>query len=300
MRAISLDNNDVKIKEPFKGLFTQGMVCHETYKDENNNWLSPEEIITTNGKEYFLKSDPSKKIKVGPSESMSKSKKNTIDPVDTIKQFGADAVRFFILADSPPERDIQWSDEGMLSSHKFIQKFWVLNEQISQIIDSKLVPENEKLEIFTNQMISKINQALEKFRYNVIIATYHEIYSFYKEIVKVKKNYKNLKENFEKILIIMMPVMPHIISECLYKLNINKKISWPLVNEKYLNNKNLEIVIQVNGKKRSLISVQNDISEKDLVKFIKDKKLIDKYLVDGNILKTIYVKNRLINYIIKK
>ena len=98
----------------------------------------------------------------------------------------------------------------------------------------------------------------------------------------------------------MMPVMPHIISECLYKLNINKKISWPLVNEKYLNNKNLEIVIQVNGKKRSLISVQNDISEKDLVKFIKDKKLIDKYLVDGNILKTIYVKNRLINYIIKK
>ena len=300
MRGISLDNDHIKIKEPFKGLFTQGMVCHETYKDENNNWLSPEEIITTNGKEYFLKSDPSKKIKVGPSESMSKSKKNTIDPVDTIKQFGADAVRFFILADSPPERDIQWSDEGMLSSHKFIQKFWVLNEQISQIIDSKLVPENEKLEIFTNQMISKINQALEKFRYNVIIATYHEIYSFYKEIVKVKKNYKNLKENFEKILIIMMPVMPHIISECLYKLNINKKISWPLVNEKYLNNKNLEIVIQVNGKKRSLISVQNDISEKDLVKFIKDKKLIDKYLVDGNILKTIYVKNRLINYIIKK
>ena len=300
MRAISLDNNDVKIKEPFKGLFTQGMVCHETYKDENNNWLSPEEIITENGKEFFLKNNPSKKIKVGPSESMSKSKKNTIDPENTIDQFGADAVRFFILADSPPERDIQWSDEGMLSAHKFIQKFWLLNEQIFRITKTESVIDDEKIEVFTNQIIYKINQALEKFRYNVIIATYHEIYSFYKDIAKKERNYKNLKNSFEKILIIMMPVMPHITNECLLKFNPNKEIAWPAINNKYLNNKNLEIIIQVNGKKRGSISVQNDVSEKDLINSIKDKKLINKYLVDGNIIKTIYVKNRLINYIIKK
>ena len=133
MRAINLKNDDIKIKEPFKGLFTQGMVCHETYKDENNNWLSPDEIFSENGKEYFLKKDPLKRVNVGPSESMSKSKKNTIDPQNIINQYGADAVRFFILADSPPEKDVQWSEEGMISSYKFIQKFWFLNEQIFEI-----------------------------------------------------------------------------------------------------------------------------------------------------------------------
>ena len=109
------------------------MVCHETYKDENNKWISPEEIFSENGKDFFEKKDKSKKVKIGASESMSKSKKNTIDPQDIIKEYGADAVRFFILADSPPERDVQWSDEGMRSSYKFIQKFWVLNEQIFKL-----------------------------------------------------------------------------------------------------------------------------------------------------------------------
>src|SRR5210317_807626 len=117
MRAISLKNEKINIKEPFKGLFTQGMVCHETYRDEDGNWLNPNEVITNNNKDYFLKENPSKKVMVGPSESMSKSKKNTIDPQNIIEKYGADSVRFFILADSPPERDVKWTDEGILSSY---------------------------------------------------------------------------------------------------------------------------------------------------------------------------------------
>ena len=299
MRALNLKNDDIKIKEPFKGLFTQGMVCHETYKDENNNWLSPEEIFTKNGKEYFLKKNPLKKIKVGPSESMSKSKKNTIDPQNIINQYGADAVRFFILADSPPEKDVQWSVEGMVSSYKFIQKFWFLNEQIFEIDKMELVTENKELDIFTNLTIYKINQALEKFRYNVIIATCHEIYAFYKKIADVKKNYKNLKNNFEKLLITMMPIMPHITNECLEKLNYSKEIAWPKIEEKYLHNDNVEIIIQVNGKKRSSVSAVKNINENELLDLITKKQLIDKYLISGQIIKTIYVKNRIINYIIK-
>ena len=112
------------IKEPFKGLFTQGMVCHETYKDENNNWVSPDEIETINGKKY-LKNDNTQEIKVGPSESMSKSKKNTIDPEKIIQNYGADSVRLFILSDSPPEKDVQWSDEGMNSSFKFCKNYGI-------------------------------------------------------------------------------------------------------------------------------------------------------------------------------
>ena len=107
MQALSYKNDDFKLKEPFDGLFTQGMVCHETYKDQTNSWLSPEEVTSEDGKEFYKKDNPSEKIIVGPTESMSKSKKNTIDPENIIKNYGADSVRLFILSDSPPEKDVQ-------------------------------------------------------------------------------------------------------------------------------------------------------------------------------------------------
>ena len=117
MKALLFNNNKLK-KEPFEGLFTQGMVCHETYKDQNNNWLSPDEAFDED-KNYYKKNNPSEKIKLGPTESMSKSKKNTINPEEIIKDYGADAVRLFILSDSPPEKDVQWSEQGMLAAYKF-------------------------------------------------------------------------------------------------------------------------------------------------------------------------------------
>ena len=230
---------------------------------------------------------------------MSKSKKNTIDPESIINIYGADAVRFFILADSPPEKDVQWSETGMESAYKFIQKFWTLNNQIFELTKKGKLKKNEELEIFTNQTINKVNQALEKFRYNVIIATYHEVYTFYKKINEANKNFENLKKCFEKILLIMMPVLPHIASECLEKFSFSDKVEWPDINQKYINNEENEIVIQVNGKKRNTILLKQDISEEELKEKIEVTKLIDKYLIDKKLIKTIYVKNRLINYIIK-
>ena len=105
------------------------MVCHETYKDEKNNWLSPEEVETKNGKRFFYEEKSKPESKVGPSESMSKSKKNTIDPEKIIENYGADSVRLFIISDSPPEKDVQWSEQGMNASYKFIQKLWDLHIQ---------------------------------------------------------------------------------------------------------------------------------------------------------------------------
>ena len=299
MRAIGLNNNLIELKEPFQGLFTQGMVCHKTFKDEENNWVSPDEVVTENGKDYFLKNNPNKKITVGPSESMSKSKRNTINPQNIINDYGADAARFFILADSPPERDIQWSEEGITSSYKFIQKLWSLCEEINEITKIKSDEENIQITIFTNQSINKINQALEKFRYNIIIASYHEIYSFFKSVIETKKNYINLKNNFEKIMLVMMPVLPHLSNECLKKFNYKGKFDWPEVNKDLLIKDSFEIVIQVNGKKRNTLLVDKDIGETELIEQIKNKKLIDKYLKDNELVKTIFVKKRLINYIIK-
>ena len=299
MRAIGLNNSSVNINEPFKGLFTQGMVCHETYKDENNNWLSPEEVFTNNGKEYFQKKNHSNKVIVGPSESMSKSKKNTIDPQKMIDAYGADSVRFFILADSPPERDIQWSDDGMLTSYKFIQKISNLNDKILEILKLKQSETKEEIDIFTNHIINKTNISLEKFRYNIIIAIFHEIYSFYRKVSEENKNYKNLKENFKKILVIMLPIVPHLASEYLSKIEENINFKWPEVEKKYLVKNQKLIVIQINGKKRNTITIENDISEKELINLIKDKQLISKYINNGELIKTIYIKDKLINFIIR-
>ena len=299
MRAISLDNIDTKIKEPFKGLFTQGMVCHQTYKNIKNKWLSPEEVFSKDGKKFFEKENPNNKVIVGPSESMSKSKKNTIDPEKMIMAYGADSVRLFILSDSPPEKDIQWSETGMTSSYKYIQKFWLMNEKIFQILNKDEVGESNDLNVFTNQSIERINYALDKFRYNVIIAVFHEIYNFFNKIADNEINYKNLKNNYKKILTVMMPVVPHIANECLEKLNNKEKIKWPEIEKKFVENDDTTIAIQVNGKKRGLISVKKDLNEEDILKEIEQKKLLEKYLKDKKIFRVIYVKNKIINIIIK-
>ena len=129
MLALGFENKNFISKEPFEGLFTQGMVCHETYKDKNDNWLSPAEVFSEDGKNFFKIKDKTEKITVGASESMSKSKKNVIDPENIIENYGADAVRLFILSDSPPEKDIQWSErEWLLLINLF--KFWILHKRL--------------------------------------------------------------------------------------------------------------------------------------------------------------------------
>ena len=164
MKAIGYQNENFKFKEPFKGLFTQGMVCHETYKDNSNSWLSPDEIEFI-GNNCYKKGDQKNVVKVGPSESMSKSKKNVIDPERIMNNYGADAVRLFILSDSPPEKDIQWSEQGMIASYKFLQKLWNLHKRIkAKIMENlKISDENKKIEKFTNQIIHKISNNLENF-----------------------------------------------------------------------------------------------------------------------------------------
>ena len=122
----------------------------------------------------------------------------------------------------------------MISSYKFIQKLSILGDQIYEISKLKEEDMNEKLEIFTNQTINKTNNALNKFRYNVIIATYHEIYSFYKKLIEENRNYNNLKNNFEKMILLMMPVIPHFANEYLEKFNFKKNSQWPEINKKFL------------------------------------------------------------------
>ena len=298
MRAINYENQNFKITEPFQSLFTQGMVCHETYKDENDNWLSPDEIEKVNNK-FVKKNNPKINVKVGPSESMSKSKKNVIDPEDIIENYGADSVRLFILSDSPPEKDVQWSEQGMLSSYKFIQKLWVLNLQITDEIKKKHISDSDdEFKKITNSFINNVTENLSKFTYNKIIANFHEIHSTISKLLQKKYTSKTIIENYKKILICMMPVIPHFANECIELLEDKSAITWPNINKKLLIEENINFVIQINGKKRGLIKANRNISENEILKLIKDNAEINKYIKNQELKKKIFVPNKLINIIV--
>ena len=298
MQALCYEEDKFELKEPFRGLFTQGMVCHETYKDHQKNWLSPEEVDTDDGKNFYKKGNPSAKVFVGPTESMSKSKKNTIDPESIIKNYGADSVRLFILSDSPPEKDVQWSDQGMVASFKFVQKLWSLNSKIiEKIKNNNEKNEGENLIKFTNQLIYKVTYNLEKFHYNVIVANLYEMYNFLiKEIDKpIKKEV--LIENYKKILILMNPFIPHFSNECLVTINENQ-IDWPRVSKEDLIEEEISFVVQINGKKRAIIKVKRDMVEEKILEIIKLNQEIKKFFTGQKIKKSIFIPNRLINIIV--
>ena len=300
MLALDYQNKNFISKEPFEGLFTQGMVCHETYRDNKNNWLSPDEVFSDDGKNFYMLKNKKQKVNVGSSESMSKSKKNVIDPEKIIENYGADAVRLFILSDSPPEKDIQWSEQGMVASYKFIQKFWILHKKILEKIDNKEGGSSfDELNKFTNKLIQKISLNLEKFNYNVIVANIYETYNFL--IKEIEKNYTSniLRENYLKILILMMPVIPHVISEALKELNFKEKLVWPEADAKYLEEKFVNIVVQINGKKKTLLKIEKNLDDTEVINKIKKDEKISNILSDKSLLKHIIVKNRLVNFIVK-
>ena len=300
MRAINFKNENFDITEPFESLFTQGMVCHETYKDENGSWLSPEEVEKINNK-FVKKNNPNINIKVGPSESMSKSKKNVVDPEYIIQNYGADSVRLFILSDSPPEKDVQWSEQGMVSSYKFIQKLWSLHNEIKNKISNESKNKtSEELERFTNQMVAKITNNLEKFNYNVIIANIYETYNFLLKFIRENKDISNLEDNYKKIMTCFSPVIPHFSSECLQQLKISYDIEWPRYDSKYLENEKVNFVVQINGKKRAILNVKKNIEEKELLEIIQNEGKIEKFFKQKNINKVIFVKNKLINILVNE
>ena len=209
-RAISLDTEFV-VTEPFTGLFTQGMVCHKTFKTEDGQWVYPEDVVEENNQTF--EKNTKKRVIIGPSESMSKSKKNVIDPQSVIEMYGADAVRWFVLSDSPPERDIQWSDEGISGSYKFVQKVWNISEKINSIQEKKeLVHEVQNdLDKLINKLIKDITYNIEHFHFNVAVAKFYEFINALSKILSDneidKEEYQSI---FKQFLILIYPFLPHL------------------------------------------------------------------------------------------
>ena len=185
-----------KFSEPFKNLFTQGMVCHSTFKTKTGQWVFPKDVIEKNNS-LFLKNN--EEVFKGDSQAMSKSKKNVIDPEDIIKIYGSDAVRWFILSDSPPDRDIQWSDNGIQGAFKYIQKIWRTHEKL-ELYKKEKKGDNNTLIKSTNSLIKEITDCIEKFHINVAIAKLYVFLNIINEeiekkildreiILKIYKNY---------------------------------------------------------------------------------------------------------------
>ena len=188
----------------------------------------------------------------------------------------------------------------MVASYKFISKFWLLHKKIIEKLKiNGKGADSDDLNIFTNKLIKKISMNLEKFNYNVIVANIYETYNFL--IKEIDKNYKSevLKENYLKILTLMMPVIPHIISEAIKDLKYDQKLKWPVAEEKYLQEKYVNIVVQINGKKKSLVKIEKNLPDKEVINKIREDEKISNILSDKNLLKHIIVKNRLVNFIIK-
>jgi len=298
MRALAFKNKEFDYTEPFESLFTQGMVCHETYKNEDNKWLYPDEIEKNYEGNFVTKNDK-KKVIVGSSESMSKSKKNTVDPEEMINMYGADSIRWFMLSDSPPERDVQWSQEGVSAAFKFIQKIWKLNNEILIRKDSNSNSHDINLRKAVNKTIYNVTKNLDNFQYNVVIANIHEVYNlFYNHSTDNKTSNKTMKNEWEKITMLLMPLIPHLAHECCEK--INKKFYWPKYDPELLKEENCTIVIQVDGKKRGMVEMPINSEEISVIKKCKKIDNVSKYIKNTAIIKNVYIKNKLVNFITKK
>ena len=295
-KGIKSFNKNFNLSEPFKNLFTQGMVCHESYKDKKGNWLYPDEIEKINVNTAVKKIDKSEVI-VGPSESMSKSKKNTIDPEKMIKNYGADSVRWFIMSDSPPEKDIQWSDTGVAAANKFLQKIWNLNISVVNRVENEIDHDEEnKFENKINEYLYKIDQSIIDFRFNVCIALFYEIYNNFKVSINLRISNKLIKNNFIKVLLTLNPFTPHISNECLETQGYADQLIWPKIKKDF--DQNVKIVIQINGKTRDVLELVKDLKEKEITKQVLEKSKAKKYIKEKNIKKIIYINNKIINYII--
>ena len=297
MKAMKKTNDKILADEPFKGLFTQGMVCHETYKDNEDKWLKPDEV-EKNKSGNIIKIKDRSEVKVGPSESMSKSKKNVIDPESMIKTYGADAVRWFILSDSPPDKDIQWSNQGVNSAYKFLQKIYNLNTQILSR-KNKNSSKDAEFDTYFNNYIFKITKLINNFQLNVVVANVYEIYNYINTNLEKDVSNDCLKRNLINLMKILIPFVPHLAYECLEIHGEKQTDTWPKVDKKSIAKQKVKIAIQINGKTREVIEIEKDLDETKIEKILSNNQKITKGLKGNKLLKKIFVKNKILNYVIK-
>jgi leucyl-tRNA synthetase len=279
------------INEPFDALLTQGMVLHATYKDKEGKWLYPEEALLRG--DYVL----------GRVEKMSKSKKNTVSPVEIIEKYGSDTARFFVLSDSPPEKDLEWTDSGVEGAHKFLSRLWRYVNDFTSLepVDKQLTPEQIKIKKQVHKKLDFITNNYNLLSFNVVIAGIRELSNILFDIDKTVENYSLIKETISIVLQVLFPIAPHVTEELWLKMgNTNElyKQSWPEAIKELLVDDEVTIAVQVNGKLRATIAVAINASKEELENIALQHEQVKKYIEGQDIKKIIIVPRKIINIVI--
>ena len=297
----------VNLKEPFKRLETQGMISHETYKNAEGNWISPDEIAK-NEKSEIIEIATGKPVTIGRIEKMSKSKKNTISPHHIIETYGVDAARLFMLSDSPPERDLEWTDAGIEGAWRYIGRLWRL-VQLS-VVSSQLSEEKntdnrqlttDNLRRLTHKTIAAVTEDLERFHFNKAIARIRELTNLVESTPNTQETTATRMEAIIAAIHLINPFMPHIAEELWQQLGNTDKITdrpWPKADNAWLVDDSVTIAIQVNGKLRATIELPKDCDKKTTEEKALAVPAISELLKDKKVNKIIVVPNRIVNVVI--
>ncbi|MBN8827228.1 MAG: leucine--tRNA ligase [Sphingobacteriia bacterium] len=294
------------VKEPFSALLTQGMVCHETYKDQDGKWLYPEEVIIENGKARHK--DTGQDVIIGRIEKMSKSRRNTVDPEHILMNFGADTARLFMLSDSPPEKDLIWSESGIDGAYRYLKRLYSFAVKLQGYKKENELDINDKdvSKIITSchKLIHNITKDLKEFNFNRSVARLREYsnllfeYEFDKASPKVKDAIFDGFSNFVKLL---SPLVPHIAEEIWQIFGFNSVLteeSWPIAKEEYLVEDIVTLAVQVNGKLRATIDIKKDLPKEEIEKQALSQENVVKHVEGKEPKKIIIVPNKIVNIVI--
>ena len=283
----------IDVKEPFASLFTQGMVTHQTYQDAKGTWLSPDQVRREG--DIWTIIDTGAPAVAGRIEKMSKSKKNVVDPDDIVDQYGADAVRWFMLSDSPPERDLEWSEAGIEGCWRFVQRLWRLTSQVSGAEGS-----DKALDRKTHQVIAGVGVDIEALAFNKAVA---KIYDLANAIEKAAPS-ASRDAAIRTIVLLSSPMVPHLAEEAWTVLGAQlgggliADAAWPVVNPALLQEDEVTIAIQVRGKLRDTLTVAKGLPQSEIEALALASQKV-KHAVDGaDIKKIIVVPDRLVNIVL--
>lgn len=303
----------VDVVEPFDGLFTQGMVCHETYRSVDGTWRSPDEVVRQ-GDEVYL-SGTTEKVEVGPSVKMSKSLRNTVDPEEIIERYGADTVRWFVLSDSPPERDVEWTEAGIEGAWRFVQKLWRLVDENLGVLPAGGTPPpadfsgpETSLRRATHKAIAAVTEDIDAFRFNRAVARIYELANEISGFAqktgasdKAGTGSFALREALEAIVQMVAPMMPHFAEEAWARLAHKTMLTetpWPVFDAALIVDNEVTMAIQVNGKRRAEISIAKDTDAKEVESLALAVESVIKAIDGKTVRKVIVVPNRIVNVVV--
>jgi leucyl-tRNA synthetase len=283
----------IDVKEPFASLFTQGMVTHQTYQDAKGSWLSPDQVRREG--QIWTIIDSGAPAVAGRIEKMSKSKKNVVDPDDIVDQYGADAVRWFMLSDSPPERDLEWSEAGIEGCWRFVQRLWRLTAQVSGADGA-----DKALDRKTHQVIAGVGADIEALAFNKAVA---KIYDLANAIEKAAPS-ASRDSAIRTILLLSSPMVPHLAEEAWTQLGAElgggliADAAWPAVDPALLEEDEVTIAIQVRGKLRDTLTVAKGLPQAEMEALALASQKVQIAMDGGDIKKIIVVPDRLVNIVL--